>query len=92
MVAKARKFYRNCRANSGENLSLHVIMFFFLQSTIATEEVKGDDDPPEDAFLMVTQQRWEDKILWDTPYTPGPAYTGAGTSITHSLPLSANYN
>ena len=27
---------------------------------------------------MVTQQHWEDKILWDTPYTPGPAYTGAG--------------
>lgn len=45
------------------------------------EEVKGDDDPPEDAFLMVTQQHWEDKILWDTPYTPGPTYTGAGNIL-----------
>ena len=56
-----------------------------MQSTAATqerEEVGCDDDPPEDAFLMVTQQHWEDKILWDTPYTPGPAYTGAGNSTT----------
>ena len=26
-------------------------------------------DPPSDAFLMVTQEHWEDKILWDVPYT-----------------------
>ena len=59
-----------------------------MQSTTTAqerEEVKGEDDPPEDAFLMVTQQRWEDKILWDTPYTPGPAYTGAGIGITSSV-------
>lgn len=48
----------------------------FVQSTAAAQEkgeVKGEDDPPDDAFLMVTQEHWEDKILWDTPYTPGPA-------------------
>ena len=58
-----------------------MLLIVYLQSTAADqekEEVKGGDDPPEDAFLMVTQQHWEDKILWDTPYTPGPAYTVAG--------------
>lgn len=35
------------------------------------------DDPP-DAFLMVTQQRWEDKVLYDVPYSPSPQMTGAG--------------
>jgi len=36
-------------------------------------------DPPEDAFLMVTQQHWENKILWEVPYNPGPPITGSGT-------------
>ena len=40
---------------------------------------KGDgQDTAEDAFLMVTQQHWEDKILWEIPYTPGPAVSGVG--------------
>ena len=47
------------------------------QPQAARKEVKGDI-VPEDAFLMVTQERWEDKILWDVPYTPGPSITGAG--------------
>lgn len=41
-------------------------------------EDQDDKDTPEDAFLMVTQEHWEDKILWDVPYTPGPPMTGAG--------------
>ena len=64
------------------------VLLVFVQSTTVTQErgeVRGEDDPPEDAFLMVTQQHWEDKILWDTPYTPGPAYTGAGNrTSTHT--------
>ena len=58
-----------------------MLLIVYLQSTAADqekEEVKDEDDPPEDAFLMVTQQHWEDKILWGMPYAPGPAYTGAG--------------
>ena len=57
-----------------------MLLIVYLQSTAADQEkeVKDEDDPPEDAFLMVTQQHWEDKILWGMPYTPGPAYTGAG--------------
>ena len=35
-------------------------------------------DPPDDVFLMVTQQHWENKILWEVPYNPGPPITASG--------------
>ena len=38
-------------------------------------------EPPDDAFLMVTQQNWENKILWEVPYTPGPPITGTGIPV-----------
>lgn len=56
-----------------------------VQATTSPEETEGKiedgSDLPEDAFLMVTQQHWEDKILWEVPYTPGPAMTGAGQLV-----------
>lgn len=27
---------------------------------------------------MVTQQHWENKILWEVPYNPGPPITASG--------------
>lgn len=36
------------------------------------------DEFPEDAFLMVAQEHWEDKIEADIPYTPSPQYSGVG--------------
>ena len=38
----------------------------------------GDDEVPDDAFLMVTQLPWENQIVWDSPYTPGPHATSIG--------------
>lgn len=39
-------------------------------------------EPPDDAFLMVTQEHWEDKVLLDTPYTPAtPLSAGGGGSL-----------
>ena len=35
-------------------------------------------EPPDDAFLMVTQHHWENKILWEVPYSPGLSVSGAG--------------
>lgn len=68
-----------------------VLSFTFNQSQATVEKVK-DNDTPEDAFLMVTQEHWEDKIMWDIPYTPGPAMTGAGQTIhcTHH-PVTSCY-
>ena len=40
--------------------------------------LEGDDDVPDDAFLMVTQLPWENQIMWDTPYTPGPPAASVG--------------
>ena len=47
-----------------------------------------EGDPPDDAFLMVTQHSWENDVLWDVPYTPGPPVTGAGMhKIIHTIPV-----
>lgn len=35
-------------------------------------------DLPDDAYLMVTQQHWEDKVMFDVPYTPSPQFSGLG--------------
>ena len=43
-----------------------------------SSERTDEPDIPDDAFLMVTQEHWENKILTDVPYTPSPAYTGVG--------------
>lgn len=40
-----------------------------------------NEDPPDDAFLMITQHSWENDVLWDIPYNPSPTMTGAGESI-----------
>lgn len=40
--------------------------------------IEGDNEPPDDAFLMVSQLPWENQIMWDTPYTPGPHATSVG--------------
>lgn len=50
-----------------------------------SREKEDKQDTPKDAFLMVTQQHWEDKILWEVPYTPGPAVSGAGKLGTATL-------
>ena len=44
------------------------------------EEHEGGEDVklPDEAFLMVAQEHWEDKILMDVPYTPSPPFTGVG--------------
>lgn len=59
-----------------------------------------DFEPPEDAFLMVSQEHWEDKVLWDIPYTPAPPLSGMGgtwkplseTSASYSRQLSAGHS
>lgn len=38
----------------------------------------GDNEVPDDAFLMVTQLPWENQIMWDCPYTPGPPASSFG--------------
>ena len=38
----------------------------------------GDNEVPDDAFLMVTQLPWENQIIWDAPYTPGPPVSSVG--------------
>ena len=40
----------------------------------------GGDKILDDAFLMVAQQPWENKILWETPYNPGPPISSIGGS------------
>lgn len=42
--------------------------------------LSGGDDISDDAFLMVAQQPWENKILWDVPYSPGPPVNSVGQS------------
>ena len=60
---------------------------FIVQGPVLQDsrEKGGGQDTHEDAFLMVTQQHWEDKILWEVPYTPGPAVSGAGKQLTWHL-------
>lgn len=41
-------------------------------------DVVDDIETPDEAFLMVTQEHWEDKIQTDIPYTPSPPFTGVG--------------
>ena len=38
----------------------------------------GDNEVLDDAFFMVTQQPWENQVLWDVPYTPSPPITCVG--------------
>ena len=40
--------------------------------------LEGDNELPDDAFLMVSQLPWENQIIWDSPYTPGPHATSIG--------------
>ena len=57
---------------------------FKLRAPASTSEDEGKppsevgSDVPDDVFLMVTQQPWENKVLWDVPYTPGPPVTALG--------------
>ena len=36
---------------------------------------------PDEAFLMVTQDNWESKILWDVPYSPNAATSGYNYTV-----------
>ena len=45
------------------------------------------NDPPDDVFLMVTQQHWENKILWEVPYNPGPSITASGMELEILAPV-----
>ncbi len=46
-----------------------------------------EGEPPDGAFLMITQHCWENDVLWDVPYTPSPAFTGAGESMFLCAPV-----
>lgn len=64
---------------------------FKLKTQVSTSDDEGKppsevgSDVPDDVFLMVTQQAWENKILWDIPYTPGPPVTAQGQWSWDSL-------
>ena len=47
----------------------------------------SSNDPPDDVFLMVTQQHWENKILWEVPYNPGPPITASGMNACSAVKL-----
>ena len=47
----------------------------------------SSNDPPDDVFLMVTQQHWENKILWEVPYNPGPPITASGMNTRSAVKL-----
>ena len=47
----------------------------------------SSNDPPDDVFLMVTQQHWENKILWEVPYNPGPPITASGMNTCSAVKL-----
>lgn len=40
--------------------------------------LEEDNEVHNDAFLMVSQLPWENQIIWDSPYTPGPHATSVG--------------
>jgi len=52
-------------------------------SSITNEEAcpaspSSEDFVPDEAHYMVAQEHWEDRVLWDTPHSPGRSYSGVG--------------
>lgn len=56
----------------------HMMLSMQAAASPGEEPEASDMPPPDDAFVMVALDHWEDKVHVDIPFTPSPPVSGIG--------------
>ena len=64
----------------GVVVAISAILLTLQQAAASPQEESPapNTSPPDDAFVMVALDYWEDKVQIDVPYTPSPPISGMG--------------